>query len=81
MLWGRCTLDSEIRLGWEVNIKSIKAEEFSKMCIGSFKTWYNSHCDETFSIAIPSKFVLSCLYQLVHLALKSPGILHYTIES
>ena len=41
------------------------------MCVGSFITWYNPHWDKTFSVAIPSKFVLSCLYQLVHLALNS----------
>ena len=42
------------------------------MCVDPFITWYNPHCNEIFSIAIPSKCVLSCLCQLVHLALKSP---------
>ena len=47
-------------------------EEFSKTCVCSFITSYNPQCDKILSIVIPSKFVVSCLYQLVHLALKSP---------
>ena len=59
------------KVGWEVNIKSIQHEEFSKTCVGSFITRYNPHCDEIFNIAIPSKFDWSCL-QVSNLALKSP---------
>ena len=53
--------DSMIRVGWDANIMSIQDEEFSKICLGSFITCYNPHCDKIFSIALPSKFVLSYL--------------------
>ena len=33
-----CTPDSAIKLGWELNIRSIQEEVLSKICVGSLMT-------------------------------------------
>ena len=42
------------------------------MCVGFFIIWCNPNCDGTFSTEIPSKVLVSQLYQCLSFALKSP---------
>ena len=60
--------------GCGVNIKSIHKEEFCNKYVGSFINWCNLNWEVTLSMELPSKLVLSWLYQLQDLALKSPII-------
>ena len=67
-----CTPDSVIKLGWEVNTRSIQEDIFSKICNGSLMTWWKPYCFVTLSTVSPSKQDLSRQYQLFDLTLKSP---------
>ena len=63
-------LDSVIKFGCEVNIRS-KQEEDSNIFVGSLITSCKPNCDETFSIALPSLAVVSFSHQLLDFELKS----------
>ena len=65
------TPDSISKLGWELKIKSIHEEELFKICVGSLISWCKPFCEVTASIFLPSSLVISLLYQLLDLALKS----------
>ena len=71
---GGWTPDSATICGCYVNIKSIPEKEFCNKCVGSFINWCNPNWEVILSTALPSKLVLSWLYQLQDLALKSPII-------
>ena len=60
------------RLRWEVNIKSMQEEEFPKMWVGSLINCCRPNCEVMALILEPSYVVLSCLYQVEDLVLKSP---------
>ena len=66
------TPDSIIKFGCDVKIRSIHEEEVSDMCVGSLIIRCNPNWCVTFSVASPSKLVLSWQKQLLDLALKSP---------
>ena len=57
--------------GYDVKIKSIHEQEFCNKCVGSFINWYNLNWEVILSVVLPLKLVLSWLYQLQDLALKS----------
>ena len=60
--------------GW-VNIKSIYKEEFCKKGVGPFIKWCNLNWEIELSMALPSRLVLSWLYQLLELTLKTPIVI------
>ena len=66
------TPDSIRKLGWVCKIKSMHEMELCKMRVGSLISWCKSFCEVTASISLPSSLVISLLYQLLDLALKSP---------
>ena len=70
------TPESTTIFGCDVNIKSIHAEEFCNKCVGSFINWFNPNWEVILSMVLPSKFILSWLYQLLDLALKTPLIVY-----
>ena len=61
------------KLGWELKVKSIHWEKLFKIGLGSFISWCKPFCEVTASIFLPSSLVISLLYQLLDLALKSPA--------
>ena len=65
--------ESMTRFGCEVNIKSMHEEGNPSICISSIITWASLNCDKHFSKISPPNLVLSCLYQLLDYALKSPN--------
>ena len=65
------TPDSVIKSGCDANMRSIREEEFFKICIGSFMTWCNPKCDVKISNAFPWEVVLSLQYQHFDSPLKS----------
>ena len=65
-------VDFITRLGWEINIKSIKGEEFPKMWVGFSINCCSPNSEVTASILEPSHVVLLCLDQFEDLILKSP---------
>ena len=68
----RITPNSTIKLGCEVNNKSVQENELSNVCIGSLIIGWNPNCSEVTSISLPSAVVLSCLNQLHDFVLKLP---------
>ena len=62
--------NDHVRLG--VKTKSIHEDEFSRICVSSFIIWCNPNWDATFSTEIPSKVLVSWLYQCLSFTLKSP---------
>ena len=56
------TLDSVIKFGCEVDIRSMHEEKDSNICVGSSITWYKPNWDEIFSIGLPSLVVMSSLH-------------------
>ena len=61
-------------LGWEVNIRSIRDDESVKTCVGSRINCFRPNWDVIASILEPSYVVVSCLYRLDDLVLKSPRV-------
>ena len=53
-----------------MNIRSIQDDESVRLCVGSRINCFKSNCDVITSILEPS-YVVSCLYQLDDLTLKS----------
>ena len=66
------TPDSIRTLGWELKIKSIHEEELFKVCVGSLIFWSKRFCEIIASVFLPSSTVISLLYQLLELVVKSP---------
>ena len=54
-----------------MNIRLIQDDESVKICVGSCSC-FKPNCDVIAAILEPSYAVVSCLYQLDELALKSP---------
>ena len=62
-------LESAIKLSWDV--KSIHEDEFSRIWVGYFIICCNLNWDAIFSTKIPSKVLVSWLYQCLSFAWKS----------
>ena len=67
------TPESTTKFGYDVKMRSIQDEEFSKTCVGSFMIWWSPNCEVRNSIFAPSQVVLSLIYQLLDFILKSPS--------
>ena len=58
-----CTPESVIKLGWDVNIKSIQDDEVFDMCAGFLIICCKPSFAVSFSISFPSWLNLSWQYQ------------------
>ena len=67
----KCTPGSVIKLGCDVNIRSIQDDEVFVMCVGALIICCKPNCVVTFSNAFPSRLDLSRQNQFFDLSFKS----------